>query len=621
MCGIVGYCGKKDASDILIKGLKRLEYRGYDSCGISLLSEDGKIYLERVKGRVDVLKDRVSKRQYKNVVSGIAHTRWATHGVANEDNAHPHTDCSGEIVVVHNGIIENYIELKESLCQHNFKSDTDSEVIAHLIEENIKKIEKKEMIKAQIYHPIFFKAFLETVNILKGSFAIAVIYGKLPGVIFGARRFSPLVVGRGQGENFLSSDVSGFLEYTREVYFMEDNEIVFMDLDKVAFFDFSGKKLDKKSTTINWDIKMAERGGYQHFMLKEIFEEDISFENTIAGRVLPVGEYLLKKEMNITVDEIKKFSQINFVACGTAYHAAYVGKYLFEKLGIRSEIDLASEFYHRANVIDKNALVIAISQSGETADTIDALRIAKKNGNKILCVTNTVGSTITRESNYVIYTHCGPEIAVASTKAFIGQLAAIYILAINFAYIRGNILITKARQLSHQLLEMPKHMKTVLSSSQNIKNIVDRFENKNDYLFISRGINYPIALEGALKLKEISYLHAEGYASGEMKHGPIAIIDEGMPVIVIAPMTNDIELIRSNIEEVKARGGVVFAIVDSRSKKYIRPNYFFEIPDVDEYFTPILTAIPLQFFAYYTALKRGCDIDKPRNLAKSVTVK
>ena len=621
MCGIIGYVGERDAIDVLLKGIKRLEYRGYDSCGFAVVSEKGDLYLERVRGRVDDLSKKVEGKKYF-ASYGIAHTRWATHGIPNEENAHPHTDCNNEIVIVHNGIIENYLDLKEKLKNHKFKSETDTEVIVHILEDNLKTLMKNVPSTIEnLLHPVFFKAFLNTVKVLKGSFAICVIWKKLKGVVLGARRFSPLVVGVGNGENFISSDVSGFIEYTKKVHFMDDDEIVFIDKNVVSFFDFDGKKKDKKIETVSWDIKMAERGGYKHFMLKEIYEQDIGFENTIARRVLPVGEYLYGKEINLTKEEIKNFSSIELIACGTAYHAAYVGKYVFENFSINANITLASEFSYRIKALDKKALVVAISQSGETADTIEAVRLARKNGNKILAITNTLGSTITRESDYVIYTHCGPEIAVASTKAFTSQLAAIYVFAINFAYLRGNILITKARELSSELLDIPKLIKKAFSTSSIIEETIKELRDKNDYLYIARGINYPIALEGALKLKEISYLHAEGYAAGEMKHGPIAIIDEGMPVIAICVSDREFDFMRSNIEEVRARSGRVIGIVDEESKNKVKLFRYFEVPKVSEIFTPVLTVIPLQLFAYYTALDRNRDIDKPRNLAKSVTVK
>lgn len=623
MCGIVGYTGKNfDTVKVLLGGLKRLEYRGYDSCGLALLSTSGSIDVERVKGRVDLLSDKVSKNTYKNVSCGIAHTRWATHGVPSEENAHPHIDCNGEIVVVHNGIIENYSELKEGLTSHQFKSDTDTEVIVHLLEELLKKnLKKGASIRSNLLHPVFFKAFLETVSKLRGSFAIAAIWSKTPGVILAARRFSPLVVGVGDGDFFLSSDIAGFLEHTKKVYFVDDDEIVFLDGENVAFFDFAGKKREKVIQSISWDIKMAEKGGYKHFMIKEIFEQDIAFENTIARRILPVDRDIFEKETLMKDNDIKAFSYIHFIGCGTAYHACLCGKYLFERFGISAQADLASEFHYRASVLDKNALVCVITQSGETADTLEALRIAKRNGNKVFSIVNVVGSTVSRESDWVLYTHCGPEIAVASTKAFTSQLAALYILLLHIGYKRGNMLITKAREYAKELLEIPQLIRETFKTEDLIKKIVDDISDKSDFLYIARGINYPIALEGALKLKEISYLHAEGYAGGEMKHGPIAIIDEGMPVVAITPDTYDLDLMRSNVEEVKARGAKVIAVCDDVSSKRIKADWKIVVPKVSDYFTPIFSVIPLQIFAYYNALKRGLDIDKPRNLAKSVTVK
>lgn len=624
MCGIVGYTGNtnNDVLKVLLNGLKRLEYRGYDSCGVAVLDNSGKLYLDRVKGRVDLLKENVEKKNYKNISCGIAHTRWATHGIPTEENAHPHTDCTGNIVVVHNGIIENYLELKEELKEHQFKSETDTEVIVHLLEESLKNILKKGgALRTEMLEPVFFKAFIDVISKLKGSFAIAALWAETPGVVIGARRFSPLVVGVGNNEYFISSDVSGFLEYTKKVYFVDDDEIVFMNKDGVAFFDINGKKKDKQIQTISWDIKMAEKGGYKHFMIKEILEQDIAFENTLMKRVLPIDSDIFEKETKMSINDIKGFNYIHFVGCGTAYHACMCGKYLFESFGIKSEADLASEFQYRAKVLDKNALVCIISQSGETADTIEALRIAKRNGNKIFAIVNVVGSTLSREADWVLYTHCGPEIAVASTKAFTSQLAALYVTLLHIAYTRQKILITKAREYAKELLELPRIIKEVFKSENTIKKIVDNLYDKNDFLYIARGINYPIALEGALKLKEISYLHAEGYAGGEMKHGPIAIISDGMPVVAIALSTSDFELMRSNIEEVKARGGRVIAICDEMSSKGLKVDLKIIVPTVSEYFTPVISVIPLQIFAYHIALKKGLDIDKPRNLAKSVTVK
>ncbi|MCX7905625.1 MAG: glutamine--fructose-6-phosphate transaminase (isomerizing) [Elusimicrobiales bacterium] len=623
MCGIIGYTGtKRDVVKVLINGLKRLEYRGYDSCGSAVLNCEGKIELDRVKGRVDLLVQRVLEKNYKNVSCGIAHTRWATHGIPAEENAHPHTDCRNEIVVVHNGIIENYLELKTELNKHDFKSETDTEVIPHLIEELINQNLRKEVIiKSEFLQPVFFKAFIDVVSKLKGSFALAVMWSKVPGVILAARRFSPLVIGVGEEEFFVSSDVAGFLEYTKKTYFVDDDEIVFLDPKNIAFFDINGKKKNKEISLISWDIKMAEKGGYRHFMIKEIFEQDIGFENTIMRRVLPVDSNLFERETGISDNDLKSFSHIHFVGCGTAYHACLCGKYLFESFGIAADADLASEFPYRQNVLDKNALVCVITQSGETADTLEAVRIAKRNGNKIFAIVNVVGSTVSREANWVLYTHCGPEIAVASTKAFTSQLAALYVLLLHIAYKRDKLLITKAREYAKELIEIPKVIRKIFKSEEYIKKIVDDVSDKNDFLYTARGINYPIALEGALKLKEISYLHAEGYAAGEMKHGPIAIINEGMPVVAISLSTSDLELMRSNIEEVKARGAKVIALCDDVSSKYVRADWKIIVPKVSEWFSPVTSVIPLQIFAYYVAFKKGLDIDKPRNLAKSVTVK
>lgn len=623
MCGIVGYTGKNlDPVKVLLNGLKRLEYRGYDSCGIALLSSSGRVELERVKGRVDDLVKRVSDRSFKSICCGIAHTRWATHGMPTEENAHPHTDCTGKLVIVHNGIIENYSELKDELSNHNFKSQTDTEVVVHLLEEILNRnLKKGAGIRTELLHPVFFKSFCETISKLKGSFALVAIWAKTPGVLLAARRFSPLVVGVGDGDFFISSDVAGFLEYTKKVYFVDDEEIVFIDDKNLAFFDFSGKKKEKSMQTISWDIKMAEKGGYKHFMIKEILEQDVAFENTIARRILPVDKDLFERETSMKDDDIRSFSYIHFVGCGTAYHACLFGRYLFESFGIPAQADLASEFPSRASVLDKKALICVISQSGETADTLEALRIAKRNGNKIFSIVNVVGSTIARESDWVLYTHCGPEIAVASTKAFTSQLGALYVLLLHIGYKREKILITKAREYAKELLEIPRLIRECFKTQDLIKEIVKDIADKTDFLYIARGINYPIALEGALKLKEISYLHAEGYAGGEMKHGPIAIIEEGMPVVAIAPNTKDLNLMRSNIEEVWARGAKVIAICDEVSSRNIKAYKKIVIPLVSEYFTPVLSVVPLQLFAYYMALDKGLDIDKPRNLAKSVTVK
>lgn len=623
MCGIVGYIGDKKIEEVLLEGLRRLEYRGYDSCGLALTDPREGIYRKRASGRIDNLASAISKDVIKNKKSGIAHTRWATHGAPNEDNAHPHCDCSCELVVVHNGIIENFSELKEELLKkkHLFSSQTDTEVIAHLIEEKLKEVSRSSGLKHAVLEPVFFEAFRRAVNLLKGSFAVSAVWAKTPEIIMSARMHSPLVIGSGDNENFLASDVSAFLKYTKKVYFVDDGEIVALRRSGADFYDFKGKKKAKESSVINWDLSMAEKSGYRHFMLKEIHEQPNSVENTLAGRLLPVEENRILKELGLSIEESRNFSEIQIIACGTAFHAGLVGKYAFEKLGIKTSADLASEFENRASVMDKKTLVIAVSQSGETADTIHAVRAAKKNGNKVLAITNTLGSSITRESDYTLYTHCGPEIGVASTKAFVGQLTAFYLLAISLAGARGLIGLEEVKKYSEELLKLPGLIEKALEMETRIEKLTEAFSASEHYLFIARDINYPIALEGALKIKEISYVHAEGYAAGEMKHGPIAIIEQGMPVLAVATTSSHLDLIKGNMEEAKARGAEIIAIVDEESKKSVKAKHYLEVPLANELFSGVLSVVPLQLFAYYIALQRKCDIDKPRNLAKSVTVR
>ncbi len=623
MCGIVGYVGERKVEEVLIDGLKRLEYRGYDSCGLALASSEMEIYRKRAKGRIENLASAVSKNPPGLRNSGIAHTRWATHGEPNEDNAHPHSDCSGEIVVVHNGIIENFSQLKEELIakEHVFSSQTDTEVIAHLIEEKLKEVSKSFGIKHNVLEPVFFEAFRRAVNLLKGSFALGAIWAKTPDMILSARMQSPLVIGAGENENFLSSDVSAFLKYTKKVYFVEDGEIVVLRRGGANFFDLKGKKKAKEISTINWDLSMAEKGGYRHFMLKEIHEQADSVENTMAGRLLPLEENKVFEEIGLKAELAAKISEVQIIACGTAFHAGLAGRYVFEKLGIKTSADLASEFENRAALLDKNTLVIAVSQSGETADTIHAVKMAKRNGNNVLAITNTLGSSITRESDYTFYTHCGPEIGVASTKAFLGQLTAFYMLALNLSKSKGLLKHENLSKYSQELLRLPSLIKDTLGLENKIEKLTEAFSSKEHYLFIARDISYPVALEGALKIKEISYVHAEGYAAGEMKHGPIAIIEQGMPVIAIATSSSQLDLIRGNMEEARARGAELIAVVDEESRKNVKAKHYLEVPLINELFSAAISVIPLQLFAYYIALQRKCDIDKPRNLAKSVTVR
>ncbi|MEI7481324.1 MAG: glutamine--fructose-6-phosphate transaminase (isomerizing) [Elusimicrobiota bacterium] len=624
MCGITGYIGKKTATDILVDGLKRLEYRGYDSCGVAGINPKNELYLKRVSGRVDALDALIAKDPLKKGVVGIGHTRWATHGVPSEDNAHPHTDCNKQVVIVHNGIIENYLDLKGQLLKtgHKFKSETDTEVVVHLIEEKLKTLNVSgAAARGAILEPVFFEAVRRAIAELQGSFAMAVLWAKCPNMLLAARQHSPLVIGLGDGENFIASDVSAFLKYTKKAVFMNDGEIAAVKADSVSYFNFQGKKLDHSPVTIQWDSTMAEKGGYKHFMLKEIHEQPESVENTLRGRLLPLNGDILQQEINLPSELIKNIKGVQIIACGTAYHAGLVGRYVFENFGLPTSVDFASEFSDRAKIVNKDILVIAVSQSGETADTLYAVREAKASGGKVLAITNTLGSTLTREADFVLYTHCGPEIGVASTKAFIGQMAAMYILAIHFAVIRKNIFEADARKYVDEFLKIPRLIEDTLAGEGAISKVAECFAKSEHFLFIARHINFPIALEGALKIKEISYVHAEGYAAGEMKHGPIAIIYKGMPVLAIATTSKMLSLVANNIEEAKARGAEVIAIVDEDSRKIIKASKYIMVPKTLEILSPLLTVIPLQLFAYFVALSKKCDIDKPRNLAKSVTVR
>ena len=622
MCGITGYVGSRAAADVLIDGLRRLEYRGYDSCGIALAQKNGKLYLNRVSGRVELLASQVKERPPQESLAGIGHTRWATHGAPSEENAHPHTDCTGELVVVHNGIIENYLRLKGMLIKggHKFKSETDTETIVHLIEEELKK-NSFYGDSPEILEKRFFDAFRNALKQLEGSFAVSAIWSRLPEMILSARMHSPLVIGKGEDGNFSASDVSAFLKYTKKVYFAEDGDIAEIKKDSIKFYDFEGRPLERPLTEIEWDAAMAEKGGYDHFMLKEIHEQPSAVENTLRGRVMPMDGTILRQELKMPDDFIKGMEQIQFIACGTANHAALVGCRIFGSFGIPCFAEYASEFSDRAKLLNCRTLAIAISQSGETLDTIIAVREARAAGAKILAITNTVGSTLTREADYTLYTRCGPEIGVASTKAFLGQLAALYILAGHFAVLRGAMPAGKAADYAAELLKLPRHIEKILKDEKSIRKTAELFAKSEHFLFISRRFNYPIALEGALKIKEISYVHAEGYAAGEMKHGPIAIIYPGMPVIAIAVSSENLELVNGNMAESKARGADVLAIVDGKSAAVAKAAHYIKVPTVPEIFSPMLTVIPLQMFAYYIALAKGCDIDKPRNLAKSVTVR
>ena len=618
MCGIVGYIGEKKAQDVLLKGLGRLEYRGYDSAGVAVLNQ-GKIDLVKRKGKLKILMDELRKNPLGGAV-GIGHTRWATHGIPSDANAHPHLDCKSAVAVVHNGIIENYHDIKKRLMKegHKFSSETDTEVIAHLIE--------------KYYKGNLEKAVLNAVKLLKGSYALVVMHTKEADKIVGARCDSPLVVGIGKGENFLASDVPALLDHTNQVVYLDNHEMVTLTKTGVTIKDLTGRLVHRKAVTINWDIAQAEKSGYSHFMLKEIFEQPGILKEIIEERVS--GGKISFEELKIKKDLFGRFKKIAIVACGTAYHAGLTAKYMLEEYaGISCWVDTSSEFRYRNPIVDKDTLVIIISQSGETADSLAALREAKKKGAKVLGICNVLGSSIARESDGVIYTHAGPEIAVASTKAYTAQLAIFYLLTLFIARIRKSLPISTISNLLGEFKKMPLLMDELLSEYKSDYNILAAYaqefkkyylekHNKSYFLYLARNINYPNALEGALKLKEISYISAEGYPAGEMKHGPIALIDENPWVVCIAVKSRTYSKMLSNIQEIKARGGIVIAIVTEGDKEILHYNinYLIEIPKAEELFSPLLVVIPLQLLAYYVAKEFGYDIDQPRNLAKSVTV-
>ncbi|MFA5144234.1 MAG: glutamine--fructose-6-phosphate transaminase (isomerizing) [Candidatus Omnitrophota bacterium] len=618
MCGIVGYIGNKRAQDVLLKGLSRLEYRGYDSAGVAIL--DGRrINLVKRQGKLRMLDDALKNDPAKGVV-GIGHTRWATHGVPNDINAHPHLDCTGKIAIVHNGIIENYLELKKTLAKegHKFVSETDTEIIAHLIEKN--------------YKGALETAVLKTVKLLKGSYAIAAVHVNEPDRIVGARCDSPLVIGVGNGENFLASDVPALLDYTKNVIYLNNQEVITITKTSVTVKDYNGRVIPKKPSRITWDIKQAEKAGHSHFMLKEIYEQGSVLDDILDER-LHKGKIKFD-ELKIKDGDLKHFKKIAIVACGTAYHAGLAGKYMIEEYArVPCWVDTSSEFRYRDPIVDKDTLVIIISQSGETADSLAALREARRKGARTLGICNVVGSSIAREADGVIYTHAGPEIAVASTKAYTAQLAILYLVTLYLGRLRRTITPGRFEKIIKEFKRAPALMNELIdeyrSDYNNIAAYAGEFKkyyfekhNKSHFLYLGRNINYPNALEGALKLKEISYISAEGYAAGEMKHGPIALIDENPWVVCIAVQAKTYDKMLSNIQEIKARGGIIIAIVTEGDREIMHHNvnYVIELPKIDELFSPLLVVIPLQLLAYYVAKKFGYDIDQPRNLAKSVTV-
>ena len=612
MCGIVGYVGKDNVKNILLKGLKRLEYRGYDSAGIACIS-DLKLKLHRCEGKISKLEHILKKEDITSTI-GVGHTRWATHGRPSEENAHPHTDCKRRLVVVHNGIIENYLALKKKLERtgHRFRSETDTEVLAHLIEKELLKQSKKNLLLAT----------RKAIKGLRGSFAMAVISCDDPEKIVVARQYSPLIIGLGKNEFIVASDIPAVLTRTKDVISLEDGETAEITKTGCRIYSSDGTEVKRKAARITWDAVMAEKSGYKHFMLKEIYEQPLVVQETFRGRLDPEKGRVHIEEARIKDARIRGIKKIYFVACGTAYHAGLIGKFLVEDMAkIPCEVDIASEFRYRSPLLGKRDLVVIISQSGETADTLAALREAKRKGAKTLAICNVVGSSATREANGVIYTHCGPEIGVASTKAFVAQLVVLYIMAIHFGRVRGRIRRRQAREFMTELFRIPKLIERVLKTDSKIARAVKKYSDRKDFLYLGRNINYPIALEGALKLKEISYIHAEGYPAGEMKHGPIALIDEDIPIVVIATDSAVYEKILSNIEEAKARGGIVIALA-TKGKTQIEKTAddVFYIPKTTEALYPILNAVVLQLAAYHIANYRKCNIDQPRNLAKSVVV-
>ena len=610
MCGIVGYIGGDDAVRIVLDGLRRLEYRGYDSAGIAVLG-NGKLQVRRCCGKVGDLVNKLEKRPICGDV-GIGHTRWATHGKPSEENAHPHTDCNRSLVIVHNGIIENYMALKKELLAegHSFRSETDTEVVAHLIEKYIAK------------GGGFEHAVLKALRRVKGSYALCVISKLYPGEIIAARSGSPLIIGISDGERFVASDVPAIIRETREVIHLEDGEVAVLGREGDRFIDLKGKSLDRVPVHIKWDVVDAEKGEYPHFMLKEIHEQPVAVAETMLGRVSADMKTVLLEELGMEKRDIKAIKRVVMTACGTSWHAALIGKYMFEdNTRIPVEVDYAAEFRYRNPVVDKNTLVVVLSQSGETADTIAAVEEAHSRGARVISICNVVGSTIARLSEGVIYTRAGPEIGVASTKAFTTQLAVLYMMSLYIADKLGKISEEDMRKRIFELRKIPRKIEVMLKQEGRIKKIAEKFHTSTNFLYLGRGEGFPIALEGALKLKEISYIHAEGYPAAEMKHGPIALIDKNMPVVVVAPKDSAYEKIVGNINEVKARDGIVIAISNEGDEEIAKHcDEVIYIPETIEEFTPLLTVIPLQLLAYYIAVLRECDVDKPRNLAKSVTV-
>jgi glucosamine--fructose-6-phosphate aminotransferase (isomerizing) len=623
MCGIVGYVGKKPVVDVIIEGLRKLEYRGYDSAGIAVAGNGEGLQIRRAQGKLRNLEDVIRLKPLDGTY-GIGHTRWATHGRPTEENAHPHRDCTGKIVVVHNGIVENYLALKKKLIAegHKFTTETDTEIIAHLIE-------KYYINTGNGHRPSLEEAVRKAVKELTGVFALVVIATDDPRKIVAARNGPPVVIGLGKDEYFVASDVPALLDHTRDLFFLADGDLAVITEQGVKVTDFDGHPMERKAQRVTWDPIMAEKGGFKHFMLKEIYEQPNTVQETTLGRVSQDTGRIFLEEMHVGDAEFRALKKINIAACGTSWHAGLAGKFMIETLArVPVEVDYASEWRYRDPILDSETITLLISQSGETADTIAAQREAKAKGSKTLAICNVVGSMITREAAGTIYTHAGPEIGVASTKAFTGQLTALYLFALYLAQVRGTINEEQSRKAVQELTQIPGKLEQILTHDEACDELAKTYVRAQDFLFLGRGIHYPIALEGALKLKEISYIHAEGYPAGEMKHGPNALIDENLPVVIIATRDENspqsmlrYEKTMSNLKEVKARSGIVIALATAGDKEITEEaDHVLYVPPAPEELSAILEIVPLQLLAYHIAVRRGCDVDQPRNLAKSVTV-
>jgi glucosamine--fructose-6-phosphate aminotransferase (isomerizing) len=612
MCGIVGYVGTRDAVPVILEGLRRLEYRGYDSAGVAVVN-DGDLLRRRSVGKLCNLEESL-KAEPLTGAFGLGHTRWATHGRPSEENAHPHQDCTGSIVVVHNGIIENYLPLKTRLTAagHRFVTETDTEVVAHLVESH--------------YEGSLEAAVRQTLSELQGIYALVLMHRDEPQRLVAARMGPPLVVGLGKGEHFLASDIPALLPYTRDFVFLNDGDVVTVTPESMSLTDGQGAAVERKPQRISWDAVQAEKGGYRHFMLKEIHEQPEAVRDTLLGRIGLEEGIVHLEELGPAAEKLRRARRVTLLACGTSWHAALVGKFILEQVSkVPAEVDYASEFRYRTPIVDPETLTVGISQSGETADTLAAFREAKRLGALPIAICNVQGSMITREAEGTLLTHAGPEIGVASTKAFTSQIVALALLALHLGRLRETLSVDECRSLLESLARVPQLMERALMASARLDQLSRSVASARDFLYLGRGINYPIALEGALKMKEISYIHAEGYPAGEMKHGPIALIDETMPVVALCPQGRTYDKMLSNIQEVKARGGRVIAVVaegDKQVREILDPgsDLIFDVPPVDEVWSPLLMVIPLQLLAYHTAVRAGRDVDQPRNLAKSVTV-